>query len=797
MDKGFGSQHPLLLVNSLLIAFGSGIFLAAKISVPLWPLYILIFLVMVDLMLGIAVKKLCLAYGLIFLFFLLGMMRLLHSAALPADDISLLRGKNLTITGRVVESPVVKSSDGGMTAIKYIVKIDQARQNSQVIPASGQVIVYTKERAAAPVARYGDKIKVSGEVRSIHGYGNPGLIDSEAALKRQGITAKIFAAKSSVQVSEENKWFFQRFIDRLRADLLAAMKKVMPEGDAAGLFAMLFGGYGGIKPELLEAFTATGIVHILSVSGSHIALLAGTLEQIGRFLRFKPTFTAIGIVVVILFYGAFSGFAAPVVRSSIMGILVFGAMVFGREKDGRRILSIAGLGMLIYNPQLIFDISFQLSFGATAGLLYLAPQLQGLFKFLPKWLAANISLTIAAQVSVLPFLAWYFNALSLSSLIANIVAVPLVEYIIIIGLIGAIIGGIVPVLQNILFVVCSLSLGLVYNITKAVAAVPGGNIDLPSGGMVAGLLYYLVLTMWIWQFAAMRDFLKLHFSGGKKYAFIGLSISLAVLVWQIGGSQPVKVHFIDVGQGDAALITTPAGKAVLIDTGGVLQDKSDFDIGARVVVPYLKHYGVKEIEYLILTHAHEDHAGGAKAVVRKIKVHHVITGREDRQAYAKVFKTSLERMPKCIPAYQGQQFTVDGVGFAVVAAQDSIKHKTGNETSAVIKVKYGAHSFLITGDLTAEGETMLLNNEAPIETSVLKVGHHGSKTSSTEEFIQKVRPQYAIISVGADNAFGHPDGAVVERLKENGASLYRTDEDGAVVFTSDGKKLKVDTFRQK
>lgn len=798
MGHGFGRRQPLLFVNFLLAAFIGGALFSSKGWVALLMVYPLLFLVLAYLAAVFLLQRDGIEIGLVFLFLLLGAMRFLHDAALPADDISAWRNKTLLLAGEVTEPPVIKERPDGMYGVKYTLHIETARQKGQDVLAKGKILVYTKVKEPGNAARIGDKIAVSGRVREIHGYRNPGLYDSEAALRRQGITAKLFAAKSGAEVQRAEGWFFRRFIGNLRKDLLAAMERVMPPKDAAALFAMLFGGYGGIEPELLEAFTATGIVHILSVSGSHIALLAAAMAQFGRLLRFRPIYTAAMASAAVIFYGAFCGFVPPVLRSSLMGILAFGASALGRENDGKRLLSMTALGMLIAAPQLIFDISFQLSFGATAGLLYLSAKLRDLLVFLPRWLAENLSLTIAAQLGVLPFLAWYFNTVSISSLLANLIAVPVVEYIIIAGLLASALGMALPFLQQALFVLCSLALGLVYRITVLVASLPGGSLYLPSGGTVLGAVYYMALFLWaggyprahiaaLWPRCFSRKVL-----GGLLFCLLAAG---GFALWRAAAPE-MAVHFIDVGQGDAALFITPHHQAVLIDTGGVLGEQDSFDVGERVVVPYLRHYGIREVEFLVLTHAHADHAGGAAAVCRRLKVNHILIGREDRQAYAKAFRTSLKRMPECIPMNAGQEFWVDGVCFAAAAAEESAAMRTGNETSAVIRASYGTHSFLITGDLSAEGEKDLLEKQTALQSTVLKVGHHGSKSSSSEEFLRTVRPQYAIISVGADNSFGHPADAVLRRLAKSSAKVYRTDKDGAVVFTSDGKNLKAAAFME-
>lgn len=791
MIKG---QNPLVFVNLLVGVFVLGIFAVGKLQLALPFLYGMIAFLILCSGLCLFYERREAGYGLLLLFFFLGFMRCIHDAALPPLDISNSIGKSVTVIGRVVDTPRVKDGAEDKNSVRYVLEVAQLRQAQQNIPASGKTVVYVTQKKSAAIARYGDELVVRGQIKALHGYQNPGAIDTVAALERQGITAKLQAVKDGAVIQSNREGSFRRSVDEIRDNLLRYMEKVMPKQDAAALFAMLFGGYTGIKPELLEAFTATGIVHILSVSGSHITLLAGTLQWLGGLLRLRPIAVAIVIIIAVSAYAVFAGCVPPVLRSAAMGILTFVALALGREKDARHTLALICLVMLAFQPRLIYDISFQLSFTATAGLLYLSPPFRQAMSKLPDWIAGNLAITIAAQLSVLPFLAWYFNSVSLSALLANLVAVPIVELIIIGGLMAVVIGVCLPILQNIIFIFCSLSVGLVYNMTNVIAALPGGNLTLPSGGLVPGAIYYGLLFFFIWCAQAKRELCKVWLRQYYRQSTFGIIVLIAVLFCLYRQPEPLRVHFIDVGQGDALLLTTPQGKAVVIDTGGVLASLSDFDVGARVVVPYLKHYGVQEIEYLILTHAHDDHAGGSSALRRSFQVRHVIIGREDRREYARVFKTSLENCNSFIPAYTGQEIVLDGVRLEVVQAMDGTDNRTGNEASNVIKISYGAYSFLITGDLDAAGEQKLLAGGAKVGSTVLKVGHHGSKTSSTENFIQKVKPAYAVISVGAGNSFGHPNQAVVERLRQNQAEVLRTDQLGAIVFATDGKKLRVETF---
>lgn len=732
----------------------------------------------------------CAVYVFCVLFLLLGWVRFFQAELLPADDIGIHIGQVVKVRGTLMEAPRVAETADGHQKIRYVVRAEQVEKEKQTVKTSGVFYVYAQQEHAEE-ARIGDHIIAAGDLKGLHGYQNPGRIDIVAAAKRQGITARLQTGKRGIRVEPEENMLFFRQIQLIRTSIMESLQRAMTPADAAAIFAMLFGGYEGIRPELLEAFTTTGIVHILSVSGSHITLLAATVAWLGRFLRLRRSITALFVIALIVVYGVLAGGVAPVIRSAIMGILTFVAFLLEREKDTQRILSIVGLIMLMLQPALLFDISFQLSFAATAGLLYLSPVLYVRMKRVPEWLAANFAITIGAQLAVLPFLAWYFNRVSVSALLANVIAVPLVEYIIIVGLAASLVGLLLPFLQHIMFVLASLTLGTVYEITSVLSCLPGSAVYLPSFSFVAGAAYYGGLVFLLQPEAGKH--IKILLRHKKQLGTAGIVLA-AVLFWYCQRTQLLQVHFIDVGQGDAALIITPHGAAVMIDTGGTREGA--FDIGGRVDVPYIWHYGVQQLDMIFLTHAHEDHAAGAAGIMKKMKVNHVIIGRENREEYAKSMQMSVETEPvySFVPATAGQRFVIDDVCFEVLYAADPVKNGTGNEVSNVIRVSYGRASFIFTGDLTAEEEKKILQKGIPLKSSVLKAAHHGSNTSSTAAFLQAVHPMWTVISVGADNSFGHPNKAVLERLAAQQTKVVRTDEKGAVVFTTDGKSMHMRTF---
>lgn len=794
-------QRQELFLAGLLAALGAGM-----IQGHLLPLS----LVVIFVLLAVAVSLS--AYGgyrsrpwtwlaVLAAFFLLGSLRFMAADQLPADDISRLAGETVKVEGVLREEPRLATDSKGQAKQRYLLAVTRLREKGQDWQrASGGLYVYAHSNEA-PAVRIGDKITATGKIRSPHGYQNPGQIDTKMLLRSQGITASLSAGKQGIKVEAVDTAALARWLADLRRHYRDSMEKVMPRADAAAIFAMLFGGYEGIKPELVESFTTTGIVHILSVSGSHISLLAAVMAGLGGLLRLPKTVTAVLVVGIIVIYSLLAGAVPPVVRSAIMGALAFVALALDRERDARRILLLTGLVMLIISPLLLFHISFQLSFLATAGLLYLAPVWQ---KYMREhgcnaWLAAGLAITLAAQLATLPILAWYFNQLSLSSLIANLLVVPLVELLIVLGLFAGVLAFVLPLAGGVVFVCDSLLLGVVTELTAKIAALPASMIWIPSLNFGWALLYYGLLGLFLLtekQRDKLRELLKSH----KKMLGVALmTVCVFATCWQLARPKELQVHFIDVGQGDAALIITPYGHAFMFDCGGTRDGA--FDVGAKVDVPYLLHYGVLKLDGIFLTHAHEDHAAGCGSILKKIPVARVVTADEGLPDYARSMGLGDNDplLHKFHTARQGEQLTVDGVTIEVLfapAAGEGEK-KTGNEASNVYRVTYGQASFLFTGDLTKEKEARLLAEGINPASTVLKVGHHGSNTSSSVEFLQAVAPQWGVCCVGADNSFGHPKQEIVSRLQAADVQLYRTDRDGAVVFYTDGRNMRVKKYVEK
>lgn len=815
-------QHPKAFVNLLLAGLVVGILLAD--AMKLQPYQGVFFLGSLLLLLvgAVLIKKehkmawACLWMSLI----LLGAGRYYLAINIEENNIIKLAGQQVKLQGKLAEPPNVTRDEKGKLHLQYVVEVEKAWQGSKYGKAGqvmqGKLLVYGGEESLKKspqqgknkatgleddtvvesiegiYGQVGDGIQLVGTLSEFHDYGNPGRMNTVMSNKAKGICGRAMISKYSLVIEPRQEKSLARLAEQVRKQYEAYMAQAMPKQDAAAIFAMLFGGYQGIRPELLEAFTITGIVHILSVSGSHITLMAGTANIVGRFLHMSPRATAALATGVILFYSLLAGAIPPVIRSALMGILTLLALTGGRERDAQHILGLVALGLLLYSPLWLFDISFQLSFGATAGLLYLAPPLRESLRMkLPVFVADSLAVTIGAQLSVLPIIAWYFNVLSLSSLLANLVIAPIVEWIIVAGLLAGLLASLLPLAGKVVFLLASVVLGLVYELSRWVAAFPGSQIYMPTFSWWGGMLYYMGL-----------GWLVIRGSKGWQAVFLLGMLAVIFCCWQMGwNNKEMQVHFIDVGQGDSALVITPHGRAFMVDTGGVRE--GSYDIGSRVDVPYLLHYGVEKLDYIFLTHAHDDHAGGVKGILTKIPVGAIGIGHEGAGDYLQAFGTGeLGKIKKLlVPLQEGSSIELDGVRIDMLYSPESRKvqesqlQATGNEFSNLIRVSYGEASFLFTGDLIAEQEQQVLDNGTNVASTVLKVGHHGSRTSSSQEFLTAVNPGWAVISCGYNNSFGHPHKEILNRLTScTKAKILRTDQQGAIVFRTDGKSIKVESF---
>ena len=362
ISRKYYGQHPLLFLNILIASIILGIY-AAQIS-PVPHKYLFLSLA-VNLVAAFILTLRQSRFTFIFfiaLFFIIGFARTQSALNVPADSISRFAGQSIAVRGIVDEEVRMRPDGDGGQKISFAISVQSAKAQHGGEPASGRIYVYARIKDRAGLPQLGDEITCSGTLRPIHGYQNPGQIDRTMAARQQGIEGSLSAGKKPIKILQkaDDSFSLKRFSSEIRQNLLSSLQKAMPPEDAGLIFAMLFGGYSGIAPELLEAFTVTGIVHILSVSGSHISLLAGFLLNTGRLFCLPRRLNFIILAAVIAFYALLCGFTPPVLRAAAMGLLSAGALTLGRASEARRLLSITALIMLLADPLLAFSISFHL-----------------------------------------------------------------------------------------------------------------------------------------------------------------------------------------------------------------------------------------------------------------------------------------------------------------------------------------------------------------------------------------------------------------------------------------------------
>jgi competence protein ComEC len=556
--------------------------------------------------------------------------------------------------------------------------------------------------------------------------------------------------------------------------------------------ALLIADERDIASDVRRRYADAGIIHMLSVSGLHVAVLAEAvvlaLLLCGARVRRAEGIALATIALFVVFVGA----PAPAVRAAAM----YGAMVAARAAQRPTspwaLLALGGL-LPLADPRVVRDIGYQLSVVGMAGLLasgLLARRLA--LDRLPDWaarVARETLATVIASAVTAPIVAWHFGRVSLAAPLTNLAAAPLfglAQPALFLSILAA------PIRPLARFVAdaTTVLLAAIDRVAVVGAAIPGAALDaLPSGptALLVAIAAGALLVACTARYPA------------RPLMAMAAAVSAAVwwpLVWQRHG--PLEVHVLDVGQGDAVALRTPKSRWILIDAGDTWRDG---DAGSRVVVPYLRRRG-GPIAALILSHPHADHIGGAATLLRRLRVGAVLDGGfvAGSGVYAAVLTSARSRAVPWREVRAGDSLLVDGVVLRVLAPDArTVRAADGaNEASVVILADYRGARVLLTGDAEAETEGWLRERYgASLAAHVLKVGHHGSATSSGARFLDAVRPRVALVSVGAGNRYGHPSPAVLRELAARGAQVLRTDHDGTIVVTVDRGTLRVATDEER
>jgi competence protein ComEC len=643
--------------------------------------------------------------------------------------------------------------------------------NGRLVPTAGRARVDVGGRAEVPRLADGDGVTAWVSVRA------PATSDAvRAGLSAFGYckTARLLERRQRGEAGP-----VRRAAARLRDAARQVFIRSIPPGTERGLVrAMVLGDRSEIDEATAEAFRASGTYHVLALSGAQVALVAGLIVAGLRWLRAGPWAQAATTALAIGFYSLLVGGDVPVVRAALMASAVLVGRALELDADTSNVLGLAALALLVHRPAAATDVGFQLSFGATLGIVTLAGPLTRGVPHLPLRVDLAIAASVAAQCALAPILAFWFHRLAPAAVLLNIAAVPLSGAVLLAG----------------------LGVLVVAPLGASAAHLAGGAAWVAARALrMSGDLGPLGAWLDLRVAGPSLAVLALHACGlvllYRERRRAGLALLLACHLGLLAGrlSRPAdgRLHLvvIDVGQGDSLLLVSPSGRAFLVDAGGSWNPR--FDPGERSVAPELWGRGVHRLDGLAITHAHPDHVGGARFVLRAFGAREIWEGpaplrdpawRRARGGLDDVRATRLT-------VAEGMEREWDGVRLAARGPRrpPGPPASVRNEDSVVLDVSFGEVHLLLAGDVVGDAADALRLSPA----LVLKVPHHGSRAGSSPVFVAHVAPRLAVVSVGARNPFGHPHPEVVERYGRAGALLLRTDRDGTVEIATDGRRVWV------
>ena len=663
----------------------------------------------------------------------------------PSDHVARLELPRVaSIEGRLAAEPTRWAPD------RTRLLIDAERADGAPISGRVQATVY----GVPPPLVEGQRIAAPLKLHPATGFHNPGVFDYGEHLARQGIHVVATGRAESIAMLDDPA---PPWPVRVRRAAVASMGAALPPVSAALLAGLLLGDRTDLPRDVDQGFRLAGVYHILAVSGFNVAILAAAVWGLCRFLRIPRSAGAATAIVIVIGFALVVGPSPSVLRAVVMAVLVLTALLLERDASVTNSLALAALAILAARPGDLFDPGFQLSFAATLGIV-VAPVPR-------RMIVGALAVSAAAQLAVMPVTLSHFNQLSTIGVVANLGVVPLAGVATVLGLVAVGLSFLSETIGAVAYDAVWPVLLALRGVVALAANIPGAVIRLPAPGLGAVACYAGGLALLVMPDRAASPRGRL----ARRGAAVGLLVlSVGIAAWPLVRSPDGRLRLIvlDVGQGDAVVIEMPDGRTILVDagSGGPMR----LDAGERVVAPFLWNRGVLGLAGLAVTHDDADHAGGVAAMERLFRI--------DEQWTA----TSAPLEPRRF-------------GRATVTPLPPAAAPAGprNDQGLVLRVDIGLASFLLAADIGAARERELLASGTRLASTVLKVAHHGSRFSTTPEILRAVRPIAAAISVGARNAYGHPDPGVLARLAAEGVEVYRTDRDGAVIFETDGGTLTV------
>lgn len=732
------------------------------------------------------------------LFILLGFLRGWFCFYYLTEEQHIIFNKNITAFQGTITNVDQREAKSDLNTLSC----DKITSNGASINVQGEILLFQGKYENS--LRYGDVIKVYGTPQLPPLPSNPGEFNYRRHLNLNGqyLIFKLDRGTKVIKIfSGKGNWIQNNIFEPTRENIRETINTYLNKQASAIVNALILGERGNLEDGLLSDFQKTGVVHVLAISGLHVGFIALLLHFILMILRVPKTIIMALIVLFLVFFVALVNFKAPVVRASLMITFYYVSKVLMRPQNPLNTTALAAIVILLFHPAQLFLPGFQYSFAAVFGLIIGNSCFKNLmafinkkrlwFSYINKYLRKPFIASLSAILATVPLTLYYFGCLQIGALVANIFVIPAIGVI---------------VFLSILFLTFSLSSLLpaagtavvIENLINGMIAVISAFSDLPFIQINTGQP-----ALWQLMFVGLGIGLIFNYKWKKARTGLLILISLFLIIHFLGmrSESDLKITFLSVGQGDAALIYFPGGKVALVDAGN---NGFGFDAGERYVDPVLKNYGTNHINYLIGSHPHSDHIGGFEYIIDNYSVDTLVIA--DVEVESHLFRRILNKAQlknvyiKRI--HRGDMLNADkNVRMYILHPSDffeKVNINSGqsiNNSSIVIKMVHGKNSLLLMGDSEEEAEKDLLRYQDFLQSNILKVGHHGSKTSSYESFIDQVKPEMAIISVGENNKFNHPSISTLIKFANKNIPAYRTDLNGALILSSDGRKIKKISWR--
>lgn len=713
---------------------------------------------------------------------------------------------------------------------EFLMSVNSLRKSpGEMIPVKGKLIVRSwGDDIFHP--EYGDAVSVEGWIQSASSMKRK----SSQYLRGKGINGRMRLALNGERkiTGKSDTPFVMSAGKRTRDRFLRVLSDRVGGEEASVMGRMLLGKEQEVSDEITEAFRRAGLSHVLVVSGMHVGFMMGAFLGLSFLWSRRPVITFFILSCVLVFYFGLTGGGPSITRATIMGFVFLAGLLRGSGYDAKRAIFIAALLMMVMEPLCIFNIGVQLTFLASAGVIYLYPLMTMFFTGSknPNILLKALMVSISAQLPLLPVLAYYFNNFCAVSPVSNVVVVPLISILLPLTFLTCL-AGLLPVylapIATALAAASKLFGAIVIKFTFFFSSIEFGNIDVASPSPTWIALYEVAVILF--AYALWQSF---HGTDEKSdYGFYGLATSVVILSIPFIWNPPftgVKATFIDVGEGDSTFveIRENPGKTfrMLVDAGGSWgYSEQLYDPGERAVGTYLKKRGVRRLDALVLSHPEADHMNGLLWIADNIKVENFLDTGIPKEISCRVFPELQRCSEKAIepdsemPVGQREKYeqlllSLKNQGTRYITIRGGSVFETGNggvikalspdqrylETaqsvsstnnfSAVLKIQYGDNSLLLPGDIERPVEKRLMTYQGNnLDSTILKSPHHGSATSSSLDFIQKVSPDIVVVSTGGPSFYGHPNKRVVENYISEKAGVFRTDQNGTVTCLLSGR----------